>query len=147
MNDIVVTSTPFGQLLLRTVKIMKIFTTFSYKSLNFLQNGIQHFVICLSHSWEIAFQSQIFNIKNVVVFMLFMHDSWYLKAAFDSRKKCCTCKFKIFKLSKRNPKGAQRSSQLRNKFSTASQIAGKKLLFLSAALFARVENGLKGLKG
>ena len=52
------------------------------------------------------------------------------KAVFDSRKKRCTCKFKIFELSKRNQKGAQRSSRLRNKFSTANQIAGKKLLFL-----------------
>ena len=29
---------------------------------NFLQNGIQNFVIRLFHSWEIALQSQIFNI-------------------------------------------------------------------------------------
>ena len=36
-------------------------------------------------------------------------------------------------ISKCNQNGAQRSSRLRNKFAIANQIAGKKLLFLSAS--------------
>ena len=43
-----------------------------------------------------------------------------LKAIFDSRKKRCTCKFKIFELSKPNQNGAQRSRRLRNKFYSQS---------------------------
>ena len=44
-----------------TVKIMK--KNFRVRPWNFLQNGIQNFVFWLIHSWEIALQSQIFDIK------------------------------------------------------------------------------------
>ena len=38
------------------------FWHFRLRAWNFPQNGIQNFVIWLIHSWEIALQSQIFNI-------------------------------------------------------------------------------------
>ena len=40
----------------------EIFWHFRVRAWNFIQNGIQNFVIWLIHSWEIALQSQIFNI-------------------------------------------------------------------------------------
>ena len=45
-----------------TVKIMKNFWHFRVRAWNFLHNGIQNFVFWLIHSWEIALQSQIFDI-------------------------------------------------------------------------------------
>ena len=80
------------------------------------------------------------NVVNRVNF--FDRLDWTIKAVFDSRKKRCTGKFKIFELSKRNQDGAQRSSRLRNKFSTANQIAGKKLLFLSGAFLRESKTAL-----
>ena len=46
-----------------TVKIMKEFRHFRVRAWNFQQNGIQNFVFWLIHSWGIALQSQIFDIK------------------------------------------------------------------------------------
>ena len=45
-----------------TVKIMKDFWHFRVRAWNFLQNDIQNYVFWLIHSWEIALQSQIFDI-------------------------------------------------------------------------------------
>ena len=45
-----------------TVKIMKNVTEFFERGQHLLQNGIQNFVFWFIHSWEIALQSQIFDI-------------------------------------------------------------------------------------
>ena len=63
--------------------------------------------------------------------------SYHLRPFSTRAKSAALASSKYLNSQKRNKNGAQRSSRLHNKFSTGNQFAGKKLLFLSAPIFAR----------
>ena len=68
-----------------------------------------------------------------------------INAVFDSCKKRCTCKFKIFELSKRNKNSSALKPIAQQIFYSQSNWR-KEAPFLSASLFAWVEKDLNPLR-